>query len=111
MKARSTVVGLLVVLLAGVLADGQDATPANPSLLKATFGKLPIYFIENRGVYPDQVAYYIQGVEKTLYFTSKGVTFSLRGKDRAWTVKFDFVGANPETRPVGMDRQQAVFSY
>ena len=28
-----------------------------------------------------------------------------------WTVKLDFLGANPDARPVGEDRSQAAFSY
>ena len=28
-----------------------------------------------------------------------------------WTVKLDFVGANPEVRPVAVDQSEAVFSY
>jgi hypothetical protein len=63
-----------------------------------------------QGVYPDDVAYYIKGADKTLFFTAKGVTFALRGKDRGWTVKLDFVGANA-VQPEGVEKQPAVFSY
>ena len=107
-RIRSIV--LLASLLVTVVA-GQDAGPASPSLMKASFSKLPIHFIENRGVYPEEVKYYIQGADKTLYFTSDGVTFRLKSKDRAWVVKLEFVGANPDVVPVGEDRQQAIFSY
>jgi hypothetical protein len=108
MKALSAVV--VLVVLAGGLVHVQQAA-ATPSLLKATFGNLPIYFVENRGVYPDEVAYYIQGSDKTLFFTKDGITFRLRGGDRDWVVKLDFLGANPDAEPVGADRQRAVFSY
>ena len=80
------------------------------------------------------MAYYVQGTDKTLYFTPGGVTFALTapagrgerrrasGRGRAlpgrlagpramepaprsrWAVKLDFVGANPDVRPVGEDR-------
>jgi hypothetical protein len=41
--------------------------------------RLPLYFIENRGQVDERVAYYVQGRDKTLYFTPQGVTFALRG--------------------------------
>jgi hypothetical protein len=109
MKTLSAVVVVLVVL-AGAVVGAQDIR-SRPSLLKATFGKLPLYFIENRGVYPDEVAYYVQGADKTLYFTREGIAFRLKGKDRDWVVRLDFVGANPDVVPRGENRQQAVFSY
>ena len=109
MKRISTALGLFALLV--ITVSGQGAKPSSPPLLKTSFGKLPIYFIENRGVYPDEVAYYIQGANKTLFFTKEGITFRLKGKDRGWVVKLEFVGANPEVRPRGEDKQRAVFSY
>ena len=64
-----------------------------------------------------EVGFYVQCSDKTLYFTPKGVTFALAGKtaeseeSQRWVVKLDFVGANPDVRPVGEDRQEAVISY
>jgi beta-propeller repeat-containing protein len=110
MKTHSALILVLVFLTASSVG-AQKGQTARPSLLKATFGKLPIYFVENRGVYPDDVAYYIQGVDKTLFFTRDGITFRLKGKDRGWVVKLEFVGANPEVKPRGENKQQAVFSY
>jgi len=116
--------------------------PATSSARQRDFGKLPVYFVENRGQMDDRVAYYIQGSDKTIYFTPEGVTFALtvplrravtrprqfmrdpelfqaRLKGRApeppplkrWVVKLDFVGANPNVRPMGQDRTEAVISY
>ncbi|MBN2491955.1 MAG: hypothetical protein JXQ29_14000, partial [Planctomycetes bacterium] len=104
---------VLALLGFGVAVRAQDRTPPsrNPALLEATFGKLPLYFIENRGVFPADVAYYLQGSDKTLFFTKDGITFRLRGGDRDWVVKLEFLGANPDAMPRGADRQQAVFSY
>ena len=87
-------------------------------------------------------AYYVQGSDKTIYFTSTGVTFaltapvtdtvasrpSLRSDDlspaafrpepepeppavQRWAIKLDFIGANPDVRPVGLDQTEAVISY
>jgi len=81
MKPLSFAVALIAVVLAGAFA--QDAKPAKLGLMRPSFSKLPIYFVENRGVYPDGVKYYIQGADKTLYFTKTGITFRLRGKTGA----------------------------
>ncbi len=134
----------LLVILALILPGGpQPTAPA----LKPDFGQLPLYFVENRGQVDERVAYYIQGSDKTLYFTSEGVTFALtrpspdessrspkstissrRARDEAhgrplahsrsptppysrWAVKLDFVGANPNVRPIGQSQTEAVFSY
>ncbi|MEW6744607.1 MAG: hypothetical protein AB1486_17770 [Planctomycetota bacterium] len=48
-----------------------------PSLTMPAFAELPLYFIENRGQTDERVAYYVKGRDKTLHFTSEGVTFSL----------------------------------
>jgi len=109
MRVISASVGWVILLAAATF--GQDANASRQSLLKASFSKLPIYFVENRGVYPDDVAYTVQGADKTLFFTKEGITFRLKGKDRPWVVKLTFEGANPEVRPRGEDRQQAVISY
>ena len=108
MKRISSFVGMVVILATMVFS--QDARKPGSGLLEAALGKLPLYFVENRGICPGEVKYYVQGADKALFFTSKGVTFSLKGKDRAWTVKLDFVGAN-EVQPQGQCKQQAVFSY
>ena len=100
MKQFNSAMGLVILLV--TVAPGQAARPS--------FSRLPIYFIENQGIYPDEVEFYVQGADKTLFFTKDGITFRLKGKDRGWIVKLEFVGADPEVVPRGQDRQQAVFS-
>jgi len=103
----------MLLLLTGWLSAQAVAppTPTRRHTSFAAFGKLPLCFVENRGVYPDEVAYSIQGADKTLFFTKNGITFRLKGRDRGWVVKLEFVGANPNVHPSGEDRRQAVFSY
>jgi hypothetical protein len=130
------VVGLLLVFLAGLsfptLARedaGEAAFIAAPEAaagVEATFARLPLYFVENRGQLDEQVAYYVQGKDKTLYFTSEGLTFALSpgpelGEGEAqngtprdvqrWAVKLDFVGSNPDVQPVGVSETGALISY
>ncbi len=109
MKRISSAMGWVVILV--TVATGQDARPSSPSFLKTSLSRLPINFVENRGLYPEEVHYYVQGADKTLLFTRSGITFRLRGKDRGWVVKLDFVGVNPDVMPLGEEKQQAVFSY
>jgi hypothetical protein len=99
----------------------------------ADYGKMPVYFIPNRGQLDKQVAYYVQGKDKSLYFTEEGVTIALTkpvpskgakpellesGPDRSkatkgecWVLKLDFVGAAKGVKPVGEDETGAVVSY
>ncbi len=116
--------------------------------IEQAFGQLPLYFVENQGQMDQRVAYYVQGSDKMLYFSSDGVTFALtapltdtltptlslwerefrslvtvgfpspaggRGDGvratQRWTVKLDFLGANHDARPVGLDKTEAVISY
>mgnify|MGYP001247327490 FL=1 len=133
---RSLVVAALLV--ASTLHPLLPSPPTFPSIsahkthratqVRPDYGKMPLYFVENRGQLDEQVAYYIQGADKTIYFTAEGVTFSLnRGKPRVgddahdrlrefslptrWTVKLDFLGANPNVRPVAQEPTEAVISY
>jgi hypothetical protein len=109
--------------------------------IDAEYGKMPLYFIPNQGQIDKQVAYYVQGKDKTIYFTPCGITFALtqapkfkgisggltHGKpipkirnaalrdEKAdlgrWVVKLEFVGANENIEPVGVEGTGAVVSY
>ncbi len=120
-----------------------STTPVVSKAMRRTaqeaYGKLPLYFVENRGQADPRVAYYIQGRDTSVYFTSRGLTFALSGGRAAqpvavprlqpaswtawerprpsptaaqrWAVKLDFLGANPDVQPVGVERTPAVISY
>ena len=126
------------VTSAEVLAAGAStADAATRSRAQALLGKLPLYFIENRGQEDARVAYYVQGRDTAVYFTGSGVTFALTGRpaERAerdessrdlpvrraslapeppvrdrWAVQLDFVGASAVT-PRGEEPAAAVVSY
>jgi hypothetical protein len=74
------------------------------------------------------VAYYVQGSDTTLYFTSRGMTLAQMDPEerdvldassasppasttQRWVVQQRFVGADPKVRPVGEDRAPTVVSY
>jgi hypothetical protein len=104
------------ILLLAFLALGAPAWADNNATVarEATrtraaesFGKLPLYFVENRGQLDSRVAYYVQGSDKAIYFTNDGLTFALPG----WALKLDFVGARADARPEGQEPTEATFSY
>jgi len=76
------------------------------------FGKMTVNFIPNRGQLDQQVAYYILGKDKAVYFGREGVTFALiKANDSRWVVKLDFVGANLGVNPVGTTETGTIISY
>jgi hypothetical protein len=95
-----------------------------------TLTRLPLYFVENQGQVDGRVGYYVLGKDKTLYFTSQGLTFVLAAErlererkagsgegwageavQLRWIVKLDFVGANQNVQPLAQDETAAVVSY
>ena len=110
----------IITILAAILlisSFGSASTPCeqgdqkDKQRLQHSFGNLPLYFIENQGQVHDDVAYYIKGADKTLYFTNQGITFALTGEEdgkiKRWSTKLEFVNASPNTKPLGKDRQEA----
>ena len=92
---------------------------AAPPVADPGFGELPLYFVPNRGQTDPHVAFYLLGGGTQIWFARDGVTFAISQPapadapdpypvlDRTaepvsepessarWTVKLDFVGANP----------------
>ncbi|MBN1993912.1 MAG: SBBP repeat-containing protein [Anaerolineae bacterium] len=109
-----------IFLLAILLALSAPSAPMTPTTtrVQTDWGQMPLYFIANQGQMDARVAYYVQGNDKTLYFTPQGITFALtgltanhpEGEKNRWIVNFDFVQANP-VRPIGQDRTGATISY
>lgn len=125
--------------------------PGSPApRVDTDFGKIPLYFIANKGQLDERVAYYVQGKDKTIYFTPQGLTIALAGPrpgtvpdspqtpllekegnslspeslgnersritpsdapSERWVLKLDFVGANPDVKPVAQEKTDAVISY
>lgn len=79
-------------------------------------GQLPLSFIENRGQVDARVSYYLQGRDKTVYFTKQGVTLTLASEaptssfDR-WNLKLDFVDPNPAAKIEAEGASGASISY
>jgi uncharacterized protein (TIGR03437 family) len=102
-------------------AAALSLSPLDPRAPLDVYGKLPLYFVENRGQTDNRVAFYIQGSDKTIYFTDEGLTIRLMGNGESgarsgevgmgWALKLDFIGANRGVRPRGQGQTDAVFSY
>lgn len=76
----------------------------------------PLSFIENRGQTDGEVAYYVRGMDKTLYFTPRSVTVALKkenpkGAPERWIVKLEFLGADTPAPPEGRSRRDRVVHY
>jgi Beta-propeller repeat len=118
-----------------------QSVPGTGSPAARSYDRLPLYFVQNRGQTDPRVAFYVPGKDNTIYFAPDGLTLALTSplapadqqgmgphpgnRDlsypadqnplpqaaRRWAVKLDFVGANPDVRPVGEGKTEAVFSY
>lgn len=98
---RSSIVVILVL---------QFCNTSHPSVIETSGDiQLPVYFIENQGQVEEEVAYYVQGSDKTLYFTDQGITMVLSADGLRWCTRLDFQGAT--SKPNGADRCDAVISY
>ncbi len=117
-------------------AHGVRSVATPPVHANNDYGRLPVYFVENRGQLDSRVAYSVQGRDTSIYFEKQGVTFALTEKKsekkadnaglqmaslrldqtsreavRRWTVKLEFVGANPNVRITGDQKTSALVSY
>jgi len=78
---------MIIVFLAGAGGQGpkvqtasfqSSSIPGSAAIkIDRDFGKMPLYFIPNQGQVDARVAYYLQGKDKTIYFTSEGLTYLL----------------------------------
>jgi hypothetical protein len=114
----------------GLLTATRAAAATPPTGLPSTdkqalaraaesFGKLPLYFVENSGQLDKRVGYYVRGSDKTIYFTNQGLTFLVNSKPGARpTSSNPSVGrsnsissALAPARPEGKEQTGATFSY
>lgn len=97
--------------------SSSSTAPANQETrarVAESFDKLPLNFIENRGQMDERVAYYVQGHDKTVYFTDQGLTFALnkrpepgteaRNEARLQPASFNPQLNNPQAQPSASER-------
>ena len=98
-----------------------------------SYGKLPLYFIENKGQVDSKVRFYVKTPGQTLYFTDEGIVFDLfrkkaeaskdtdaneenkrhRGENKAERLVFSllFDKANKGVSIAGLEKQEAKVNY
>jgi hypothetical protein len=127
--------GVALYVVATLQPPKKMSTPSTPLPAPDFYTNVrqaPISFIPNQGQVDQEVAYYVQGRDTSLYFTSQGVTFVLTDTQpeaskptvqsvalrkepptarSRYVLKLDFVGANPQVRPRGEETTEAVVSY
>ena len=62
-------------------AASQKSIPPSSTILQTRpdYGRMPVHFIPNRGQVEGRASYYIQGKDKTIFFSPEGLTFVLSG--------------------------------
>jgi len=107
----------------------EIAQPSGPPHKAAEpgFGKLPLYFVENRGQFAPDVAFHVEGARQDIRFRDQGITYILpeatpspklvplglssAPRDQTRRVDLRFVDANPEAHPLGRFKTGAAFHY
>jgi uncharacterized protein (TIGR03437 family) len=116
------VLALFTIFSATAAQAASETRPDAGSQARQTakhgFASMPLYFVENRGQVGEGPSYYIQGRNKTIYFSSTGVTFALNapaGSDaehgQSWAVELDFIDTNTDALLEGQDSSSATISY
>jgi len=77
-----------------------------------SYGRLPLYFIENRGQVDRKVQFYAQGPGQRLAFTSREAVLSLsQGKGKVAKIHLTPVDMQPGITIQALDPQEARFNY
>ncbi len=95
------------------LAEPTKVDAYTKTRIHKSYGKLPLYFIENKGQVDKQVRFYEKSSRHTTYFTRKGVYFSLikAGKYEVESLKLNFERANAKPQILPMDKQKHQVNY
>jgi len=115
---------VLLIVIIGISSVQFQAQPGNglpqtingaPGKAQVTidksYGQMPLAFIPNKGQLDRQVYFYLQGKDKSVYFTSSGLAYALAGQSSHWVVKLDFVGARADVKPECLEKSGTVISY
>jgi len=102
--------GVAVLLSLATMVCGQDAGPSTPSPVVERFGTLPVFFIENRSIYPDDVKYYLHHHDGTILFSDRQVIFRRRPSPEQ-DIRLSFVDAHERLVVQGEERRETVVNY
>lgn len=98
-------------------AEVRDIPDSVRTDINEALRAMPLLFHENHGEHPEEVRFATRGNGRAVFFTTSGVTYSLRGgltetpdgtTDR-WTLQLDFVNANEATTLSGRHAAETKF--
>jgi len=92
------------IAVSGAAAPGK----ADKEDILETYGKLPLYFIENKGQIDPRVRFYVKTSGQTLYFTDEGIVFDLLRRERQAGEGTE--GAKKGRQPTGVETKRLVFN-
>jgi len=111
-KLRQSVLTAISLFLFSVLffAVSGAAKPGNAEKedILETYGKLPLYFIENKGQLDPKVRFYVKTSGQTLYFTDEGIVFDLLRREETAEKCMESAEKGRQTR--GAKTERLVFS-
>jgi hypothetical protein len=55
-----------------------DSSATSDEKTAVAFADFPLYFVENCGRFDSQVSFFVEGADKTIFFTPSGLTWVLR---------------------------------
>ena len=99
-RNRILTLSLVALWFAGAALAAQDLHLTRAGAGRSLLAGLPVHFVQNRGLFPETVSYFVRGANKTLFFTPGGVTIQLVEEGRRWTVKLKRKNL-PEAIPEG----------
>ncbi len=69
------------------------------------------YFIANHGQFTGEVDFLLLNKEKSVFFSSEGISFLLPGKEYPWAVKIKFVNGQKAIKPYPLGSAEVFFSF
>ncbi len=104
---------------AGEISSRSDhaADSAKTLRVQESYGKLPLYFMENQGQFDDAVKFFERGHGHSTFFTPDGVVFAFQKTKKdvkeagAPVMKLAPLGMNKDVQVIPEDRQQGTVNY
>jgi hypothetical protein len=107
-------VGLLFILgpVSEHLANGRPGYQANSQPgHQVDLGKLPLYFITNKGQVNGKAKFYAKASRYTLWITKEGLVFDSFQSSRRDVSRMNFIGADKKVVPVAVDKAKPKVNY
>jgi Beta-propeller repeat len=101
----------LCLSAAPVGATAAQPDTANQARLSAAYGRLPLSFEANRGQTDPRVNFLSRGAGYSLFLTPTRAVMELQQGNGGNVVAMKIVGANPASRPFGLDKMSGVSNY